>query len=292
MISQLKQITSKTSDLAVMGREIMASGLHSVHTQWKSIDLFGALYAAEDSEGETDATHYFLIPIPDPLRGFTIYSKRVLPPGVGAENCLPKERIFHLPDPSTLAHLETALITSQTTTSLQNASDESLLAKHLDEIADRIDTETYKVSGGILLIGGAVALINPVVGIGIAAKALLPSLGNSAIQLGSKFLGDKLRNQKQSVLESKARKEAEKDLKRLKPQTLTNPLLRSLHAILTNPESNYDPSMDQRNWADSFPSQSQYQMTCEAIHEVYQSQQTFLKPLPASHKHWIDSLKA
>jgi hypothetical protein len=46
----------------------------------------------------------------------------------------------------------------------------------------------------LLIIGGAAAFANPIIGAGIAAKALFPSLGDKASKLGLNFDGKKLRD--------------------------------------------------------------------------------------------------
>jgi hypothetical protein len=45
------------------------------------------------------------------------------------------------------------------------------------KIADEIDYKSNLVSGGLLIIGGAIAITNPLLRMGGAANSLLPSLG-------------------------------------------------------------------------------------------------------------------
>ena len=51
------------------------------------------------------------------------------------------------------------------------------LGKGLRALLGNIDKVDKKVFNGVLLVGSLVALVNPVVGAAVAAKALIPSVG-------------------------------------------------------------------------------------------------------------------
>jgi len=120
------------------------------------------------------------------------------------------------------------------TQGLAVADTRSSLADRLDRIADDIDDETAKVSGGLILIGGAVALINPLLGVGIAAKALLPAVGAKAMKVGTEYIGEKLRTWSRSSAESRIRSEVVGKMSKLEPEVVANPLLRAFAMVKAN----------------------------------------------------------
>jgi len=171
-------------------------------------------------------------------------------------------------------------------------SESSDLADSLDSLAERIDSETHKISGGFLLIGGVVALVNPLVGVGIAAKGLLPSIGTQFSKAGIGYLGDKLRKRNKNAVLSKTEKNASAEVKRLKPLVYTNSIIRSLDAIASNPDADFDPSFDSRNWSDNYDPSYYYTVTQEAITEVYKQEAGCidLTKLERKYLSWIKSI--
>jgi len=150
---------------------------------------------------------------------------------------------------------------------LQAGSSE--LADTLEKVADQIDSETNKISCGLLLIGGAVALVKPLLGIGIAAKESLPAIGAKATKASAEYVGNRLRDWNKSSAMSKLRRDASTEVRSLKPRIYPNPIFRSLEAIATNLSTDFDPSFDHRNWVDHFKPLHYCMVTCEAIQEIY-----------------------
>lgn len=282
----LKNIAAKATESGEILTQLKEQGLNSVNELIGKTRLFGSL-TADTEETQYDETHYFFVPIVGDEVTNAVYSKRVLPPDVGAENSLPKLRVFHLPDETATSRLEDAIVNSIVTKRTE-ADGSSDIADTLENIALSIDKETQKVSGGLLIIGGVVAVINPIAGIGIAAKALLPSVGSHLSKSGAKFIGNKLRKRNQSAAEKSAHKKASKEVKNLKPQIYVNSLLRSLDVIATNPTDSFDPSMIKENWADHFSPAYYYSITQEAIREVYKGVE--LATVAPQHQSWIRSL--
>ena len=208
----LRLLSSGVADATSLARMVAETGLRSVSEVFAGTSIYGSLTAATNAEVIHDETHYLLVPL---LRGqshFAVYSKRVLPPGIGAMNSLPKARIFHLPDDSGKAILEDQLIQSMIQQRAGKQAGSSDLADSLELVAEKIDEETGKISGGLILIGGAVAFVNPLLGAGIIVKGLLPSIGSMASKAGAAYVGKKLRDWNQSTAEAKVRKDAAKEV--------------------------------------------------------------------------------
>ena len=264
------KLVGAANDAGALAKSLVDSGVKHVTTAFKGIRIFGSISAMPSENLERDETHYLLVPYPDPNDHYAVFSKRVLPPDTGITNSLPKVRIFHVPDKSGRKALEREIIDKAVEDAVGDEEGQSDFADRIEKFADMVDRETEKVSGGILLIGGAVALVNPLVGVGIAAQSIWPSLGTKASKFGASIFGDKLRARNKSKEEEKARKEAEKDVKKLKPEIFENPLIRHLDAVITNQSDDHDPLLQNKVWVEEFEDYRFFAVTIEAIAEVYE----------------------
>jgi len=287
----LKKLMNGAADAGSLARSIAESGLRSVSEVFRGTKIFGALSASSVENVDYDETHYVLVPLLGMERNYAIYTKRVLPPGIGVTNSLPKARIFHVPDETGKELLEQELAASIVLDKEKDHVGSSELADTLEKLADKIDRETNKMSGGLLLIGGLVAVVNPLMGLSLVAKGLLPSVGAKASKVGAEYLGNKLRDWKKSSAMSRLQKDVSKEVQNLKPQIYSNPIVRSLEAIATNPSADFDPVFDRRNWIDEFQPTYYYVVTLEAIREVYKDvwDSLDLDVYQESHIHWIRS---
>jgi hypothetical protein len=164
---------------------------------------------------------------------------------VNLKNALPKARVFHLQDKSGMSLLENPLVPSRKKSALADRPNESELADKLETLGEHIDRESFKITGGLLIIGGAVAFANPIIGAGLAAKALFPSLGPKASKLGLNFAGKKLRDRSEKSQVRQAKKAARAEVQQLKPELYLNPLLQDLEqavSALTIRSSQSSPS--------------------------------------------------
>ncbi len=192
------------------------SSVRYVQSTIGSLRLFSST-DADTSRGnpDQDETHYFLIPSPT---GYVLAERRRLPPGMGTVNSLPKVRIFHVHDLAGVAILEAELLGSLAKEKLQKPGFENDIATRLETIGEEIDRQSFWVTGGLIMVGGAVAIANPLLGIGIAAKALLPEIGSKLTKFGLGAAADSVRRMGKSWRERSARKEAHSEVKRLAPQ--------------------------------------------------------------------------
>ena len=287
----LKKLTEGAENASALASSITQSGLKSVNEAFRGVKLFSSLSSSADEYVEYDETHYLLIPLIGSERQYAIYTKHLLPPDTGTVNSLPKQRIFHLPDANGKELLEQELLNKLLTERGDSETGSSDLADSLEKIADQIDSESEKITGGLLLIGGAVAIVNPIMGVGIAAKALLPSISTKATKAGAEFIGNKLRSWNKSSAISKLKKDASQEIKKLKPKIYTNQIIRSLEAIVSNPNTEFDPFTDQRTWPDQFQPSHYYSMTQEAIKEIYSDSwdKLDLTNVQPSHLEWVKS---
>lgn len=216
-----------------------------------------------------DETHYFLVPDPDAKEGFTLVERRRLPDGTGAVNSLPKVRVFHVHDPAALAVLEKQLVGKLSGSGHPGAGGiEQDLAGRLQTMGEEIDRQSQWVTGGLIVIGGVVAVANPLLGIGIAAQALLPEIGGKLAKFGMGAAADSVRRLGSSLRQGKARREAETEVKRMKPELVVDPVLAFLDRIVARGIQS-DPQIEELSQLPEWWRDRDQRMTFAAAAEVW-----------------------
>lgn len=220
----------------------------------------------QHDEVDRDETHYFLIPTPFSNTGWALYTIRRLPEGVGGDNDLPRLRVLHLArEDDALTLIDLVLETERRAAAVpfdearsdergepdDVAREDRSIADRLQDVADEIDRQERKITGGILLIGGLVTVANPVVGVGILTQALIPSIGALALREGLELAGDKLRgwtrarDRKKEEREREARaEEARKRFRSTPVTTVINPVLTDLLRALRTDHASFDPDLE------------------------------------------------
>lgn len=224
--------------------QAVRSGLSFVQSSWNALPFFASVEAAPQVHGVArDETHYFLVPFrPDPA-GCALYTTRRVPAGYASVNDLPRLRVFHLPGPAAERSLEDAVLRQLASRSTPDA-DEPLGAR-LERLADEIDRHGRYVTGGFLIVGGVAAIFNPLLGAGIAAKALFPSLGAALSREGLKHVGQKLRFWEQRRDEAASAQAAREEFERGgEIRSVVNPLLQNLDRALRTTERQFDPLLE------------------------------------------------
>jgi hypothetical protein len=228
--TRLKQVSQRVDD-----------GISLVTNMVNGLPLFMSVERSKDMEQKFDEKHYFIIPLHGTDLGFSLHTMRVLPEGAPPINTLPKRRVFHFPNEYYEGTLNAHMLESAK--DLANATTKDNVSS-LEALANKIDALDSKFTFGMLVIGSIAAVFNPLIGAGIAAKAVLPSISGLLANHGLRPLGEKLT---QAQAEKKA-KEAEKNvLKQFSEANtlkVTNPLLRQLEYVLRTDETQYDPLFD------------------------------------------------
>ena len=203
---------------------------------------FLAATSADSAVGnpERDETHYFLVPNPVEAGGFTLAERRRLPVGVGTVNSLPKVRVFHVHDPAALAILEERLAGKITAGRPHESGIEGDVAARLEAMGEEIDRQSHWVTGGLIVVGGAVAIANPLLGIGIAANALFPKLGGTFAKFGLGAAADMVKKAGTAWRESSAKKDAAAEVKRMKAELSIDPVLVFLNRLVSG-DGGIDP---------------------------------------------------
>lgn len=222
------------------------SGMACLRSTIGSLPFLAATAVDASAENPArDETHYFLVPDPAAKEGFTLVERRRLPEGTGAVNSLAKVRIFHVHDPAALVVLEKQLVGRITASGDPGSSGiEQDFAGRLESMGEEIDRQSHWVTGGLIVIGGVVAVANPILGIGIAAKALLPEIGGKLAKFGMGAAADSLRRVGDSLRSGLARRDAEAAVRRMKPELVVDPVLAFLDRIMAGGAES-DPQMEE-----------------------------------------------
>ncbi|MDA7929420.1 hypothetical protein N9B63_01115 [Akkermansiaceae bacterium] len=235
--------------------------------------------------GVRDETHHFLVPTFQEEGNYALYRIRSLPNGVGPENDLPKARIFQLPASGTKNHLINLLTHELTDEQFKGIDPDSPLVDRLETIADEIDYQSNLVSGGLVIIGGAIAIANPLLGAGIAAKSLLPGLGAKLTTHGVKHASDWLRERRKKAAKTKAQTSARKEANAGTPEIRQHPLLSILEKTIHDRNGYFDHVMESRNLWDDPTQLNNLRLRIQAIGVVHENRKALSPVLDNWMKH-------
>jgi hypothetical protein len=265
-IEKGKQILSSTADGVVTKFE---SGLQVIQEVVNGLPVYTSFERSSKYDVKYDEKHYFVIPYAMSDVGFSLHTMRFLPDSVPEINDLPKRRIFHFPNQYYEASLREHMLSSAREIAAEKAIEKS---SPLERLANDIDALDNKLTYGMLLVGGVAAIFNPIVGVGIAAKAMLPGVTGILAKYGLRPLGEK---QTRSEVE-KAIKAAEanvaKEFSESNTLKIVNPILEELELALRTTESEHDPLIDPNLSTGSVPeldSEHWRELTNRAIYHVY-----------------------
>lgn len=224
-------------------------------------------------DDKVDEKHYFLIPDRRSEHGYSLYVMRCLPQGVPPVNDLSKRRLFHLPNAHAMPMVEQILLVDAREAIQTESPSKQSFAARLNDIADQIDQLDGKVFNGVLLIGGLVALINPLAGAAVAMKALIPSAGLLLSKYGLKYVGDTVNAREMANRIRAAEREVLLQFRDSGTDSLVNPLLAQLDRALDTSEDEYDPILDFDTNAFAFGKRDRdrmFKLTCHAIVNTYE----------------------
>lgn len=232
---------NSVTEIVETATSTFGSGLGYAKQAVASSWLFGS---NEVVNSAADEKHYFLIPYKLADCGYTLYSMRCLPEGVPPVNDLPKKRVFHLPNEHASKMVESMLL-DEATASVRSCENEAESKSSLIQLADSIDQLDQKVFNGALLIGGLVALANPVAGGILAAKAMIPSVGLLLTKYGLKQAGETLDERNLAGKIQRAEKQVLAEFHGMTATQIVDPLLAQLDKAINTDVFEYDPLVDE-----------------------------------------------
>jgi len=241
----MKKIFTKAKGLAMTISDRAATQIgEGISIVSKNIAGLQVLVSSERSdayETEYDEKHYFVIPYKLSESGFALHTMRCLPESALEINSLPKRRIFHFPNEHYEFALKEYLIKAAQDMAIEGTSE---LQSPLESLANDIDALDNKLTYGMLALGGLAAVFNPILGVGIAAKAVTPGAIGLLNRYGLRPLGEKM---SMSSIE-KSVKDAESNVLVQFTESTTlrviNPILQELQLALNTNQDEHDPLID------------------------------------------------
>lgn len=259
--------------------ETLDSGFSNIKQIVNGLPVFVSLEKSSKFKVEYDEKHYFVIPFKLAESGFSLHTMRCLPESALEINDLPKRRIFHFPN----SYYEAALREYMLKTARDMAIQTNKHPSSLERLADDIDALDKKLTYGMLLVGGVAAIFNPLLGAGIAAKALMPGVAGLMNQYGLRPVGEKI-SQYQLEKEVKlAEERVARQFSEANTLKVINPILQELEFALRTSETEHDPLIDPNLANGSIPeldSERWRSLTETAIYHVYKD----VYADPAQHK--------
>lgn len=211
--------------------ETFETGIGLLQSTLGGIPFFGSTATSKSYDHtKFDEKHYFLIPDSQSEDGFSLYVLRSLPEGEPPINDLEKRRLLHLPSEGALPMLEHVVIKDARDRAAADAVPSNFVSSNLDALINEIDKVDSKVFNGVLLLGGLVALANPLAGAAVAMKAAVPSIGLILSKYGLKAVSETATNLDITNQIKRAEKDVKAQFKSAKTVSVINPVLRHLGA--------------------------------------------------------------
>lgn len=228
-----QKVTSFTNELDV--------GMSLVKKVIGGLPVLVSLERVDDKTENYDEKHYFVIPFHLSDSKFSLHTMRSLPEGAPEVNDLPKRRVFHFPNEHYEETLRQFMLEAARSAAYESHSND---ISSIEKLADEIDILDSKLTYGMLFVGGLAAIFNPLIGVGIAAKALLPSVSGLFNRYGLRPIGEKATR---SQIEQRAKEAEQSVLKQFSESTtlkVINPILNELEFALRTTEEQHDPLSD------------------------------------------------
>lgn len=265
----MKSLLSRISDSLDAIRAELDNTAALVKEKVGKLSVFVSLERGEQNAQQYDEKHYFVIPDFTSEAGYSLHTMRYLPNGVPEVNELPKRRIFHFPNEHYEGTLRQFMLDTARTMSLDAHHND---LSSLEKLANDIDALDTKLTYGMLAIGAIAAVFNPIIGAGIAMKAVLPGISGLLARHGLKPLGEKATK---AQLEKRVREAEAHVLTQFSDSTtvkVINPILNELEFALRTTQEQHDPLYDPNLANASLPqlhSDHWRHLTETAVYHVY-----------------------
>ncbi|BFM18096.1 hypothetical protein R50073_42790 [Maricurvus nonylphenolicus] len=238
----LKKGIDAVSPLFDRAVEEITANISSVKEIVNGLPVFVSLEKSDKyQDTEYDEKHYFIIPYELSEYKFALHTMRCLPDDVPEINNLPKRRVFHFAN----EHAEIALKHYMLESAKEVVEDKyQNTPSTLESLANDIDALDAKLTYGMLLVGAAAAIVNPVVGAGIAAKAILPGVAEILTKYGLRPAGEKISKIQLEKEVRQAEVNITKQFESSDTLRVVNPILQELELALRTNEREHDPLTD------------------------------------------------
>ncbi len=224
------------------GLEEVSSNFSTLKDVVNGLPLFMSIEKSDKYKNEEyDEKHYFVIPYEMSDYKFALHTMRSLPCAVPEINALPKRRVIHFANEHAEIALKRYMLESAKEIVHNNHKE---TPNTLESLANDIDKLDRKLTYGMLFVGGVTAIFNPLFGVGIAAKALLPGAAGIFTKYGLRPTGEKLSRIQLEKSIRQAEKKVVKQFEDSDTLRVVNPILQELDFALRTNESEHDPLTD------------------------------------------------
>jgi len=235
----LKKGLDSVRSVADKATEELSSGYSIVKKKVNGLPIFVSAEKSDKyNDTRYDEKHYFVIPYELSEYKFALHTMRCLPNAVPEINNLAKRRVFHFPNEHSEEMLKDYM--RQSAEEMVRVKSENT-PSNLESLANQIDSLDKKLTYGMLLVGGLAAIVNPLLGVGIAAKALLPSVGGLINKYGLRPTGKKLSKHQLEKSLKEAEEHIAKEFEGANTLQVINPILQELELTLRTTEFQHDP---------------------------------------------------
>lgn len=249
--------------------EELIHGLSLVKEVVNGLPVFISSEKSLKYDEQFDEKHYFVIPFVKSSTNFSLHTMRCLPNSIPEINNLPKRRIFHFPNGHYEASLKAHMLQTVREHSISTHKEK---VSSLEQLANDIDALDSKLTYGMLFVGGLAAIFNPLLGLGIAAKAITPGIPSLLTKYGLRPAGEKLSKSQIEKEAKSAEEQVSNEFSEANTIKVVNPMLQELELALRTSEREHDPLIDPNLGSGSIAeleSERWRELTETAIYHVY-----------------------
>lgn len=199
------------------------------------------IFSSKNSDNVVNTTHYFCMPDPKNIGSFVIITKREVSEGVDPSS-LPLKRVFHAHSEDVIEDIRKSMIEMDKKQSIEKHEKDAYSGDSLVNIANHIDKANENISTTVLLAGAATCIINPILGVSIISKTLIPSIGAKVASELLQGSGNSINKWSKERTEEKAQKEIAKNLKKAEPVIEPNLILYKINTGLN--DRTYNPMLE------------------------------------------------
>jgi hypothetical protein len=230
--SILSTLSDNVLDLA-SGAGVLVSGAKD--------SIVNVFSSNENKENEVNITHYYCIPDPVNVGKYLIHTSREVSNGID-ESSFPNQRIFHVHKEEAIDQIRKSMIDMDTEAMRDKHSKDSFSGDTLVNVASHIDKANEKISGGVLIAGAATCIFNPVLGVALITKSLVPSIG---AKVASELLGgsgNSINKWSKDKVDEKVDKDVKDTHKKTKPIIKPNIILYKIDKAIN--DRDYNPLLE------------------------------------------------
>ena len=235
--------TQKLARLESEIRQRLDRGLQSAREVWAELS-WGNKEVSRTTRAPDqvyDEHHYFAVPFLGSDSGIRLYELSIRSPGVPAVNDLPKQKILHLPSPHYEKGLRDQLIAEVRISALSEHRGRSGTLERLPQTATNC---CWGLALGLVSVGGLAALWNPIVGMAITSRALIPGGLGVLNTITLEPVAERVWRRRVLKEMDNAEQRLRDELSAPEAKWIVNPLLAHMLLALETTEAEHDPLLD------------------------------------------------